>query len=178
MTTNQKIFNWDDMSNNGVVLSGGTGQDTITLSSASLYDNTVIGGGYLTGAGYPNSHTVSATSAVTGAIGATTLPNGGFTTGIGWQNSATSAPWLAQSTAPKINLDGEGADIVVNGWSLIDSIKKIEERLNILTPNTKLESEWEELRALGEQYRKLEQHIQAKVKTWEILSKQPNSLDI
>jgi hypothetical protein len=161
------------MNSNGVVLSGGTGQDTITLSSASLYDNTVIGGGYLNGAVYPNSHTVSATSAVTGAIGATTLPNGGFTTGIGWQNGATSAPWLTQNTAPKINLDGEGADIVVNGWSLIDSIKKIEERLNLLTPNAKLESEWDELRELGDQYRKLEEHIQAKMKTWEVLKKMP-----
>ena len=54
-----------------------------------------------------------------------------------------------------------------------DAIKKIEERLNILHPNTKLEEEWEELRALGEQYRKLEQHIKDKQATWDKLKAMP-----
>jgi hypothetical protein len=36
-----------------------------------------------------------------------------------------------------------------------------------------LESEWEELKALGEQYRALEQHIQEKMATWDKLKAMP-----
>ena len=127
--------------------------DTITLSSSpwNITNNTVVGGGY----SYPN------TVSVTG--GPYTI--GGAGTGI------TSNPWATKTT--KIQLNGEGADIEVNGWSLIDAIQKIEERLNILHPNEKLEAEWEELRTLGEQYRKLEQHIKDKQATWDKLKAMP-----
>jgi len=144
------------------------GQDTITLSSvtASVYttdtidlsmlSNTVIGSPYT----------------VTSSLTANAFP-GGFTTGTGWTTSGNT-PWLTQSSvAPKINLDGEGADIVVNGESLIGMLHRIQERLNILTPNPALEAEWAELRELGEQYRKLEQHIQEKQATWNRLKAMP-----
>jgi len=55
----------------------------------------------------------------------------------------------------------------------MDMIGKIEQRLNILHPNEKLEAEWQELRALGEQYRKLEQHIKDKQATWDKLKAMP-----
>lgn len=82
----------------------------------------------------------------------------------------TGVSWEPKSTSSKIRLDGEGADIEVNGESLIGMIKKIEERLNILHPNEKLEAEWAELRELGDQYRKLEQHIKDKQATWDRLT--------
>ena len=138
--------------------------DTITLSSSSINDySTVLNGGYnfsnaSVTAGYP--YTFSNTGAVTGAISG------------GAGGSTYGSPW-ATTTSPKIRLDGEGADIEVNGWSLIDAIKKIEERLNILTPNTKLEEEWDELKVLGDQYRKLEQHIKDKQATWDKLKAMP-----
>ena len=122
--------------------------DTITLNLGN-YSNTVIGGGY----SYPN--TISATG-------------GPFTINSG---TGTGYPWATAST--KIKLDGEGADIEVNGKSLMDMIGKIEQRLNILTPDDKLEAEWEELRELGEQYRKLEQHIKDKQATWDRLKAMP-----
>ena len=122
--------------------------DTVTLNLGN-YSNTVIGGGY----SFPN--TISA-------------PSGPYTfsavTGI-------TSPWATNST--KIKLDGEGADIEVNGWSLVDAIQRIEERLNILHPNDKLEAEWAELRALGDQYRRLEKHIQEKQATWDRLKAMP-----
>ena len=134
------------------------GDDTITISSGSSNwatsynnNNNITSGGF----SYPN------TASVTG--GPYTI--GGAGTGINLN------PWATNST--KIQLDGEGADIKVNGWSLIDAIQKIEERLNILHPNTELETEWEELRALGEQYRKLEQHIKDKQATWDKLKAMP-----
>jgi hypothetical protein len=83
--------------------------------------------------------------------------------------ATTTQPWFSNSAAPKIRLDGEGADIEVNGVSLIDMIRRVEDRLNILTPNPELEADWDELRAIGEQYRRLEQHIKEKQATWDRL---------
>lgn len=95
-------------------------------------------------------------------------------TGIGvpWRTSGTGTGvnW-SNNTSTKIRLDGPDADIEINGESMIGLLKAIEQRLNILKPNPELESEWEELRALGDQYRKLEAEIEAKMKTWEILNK-------
>jgi hypothetical protein len=132
------------------------GDDTITLSSYP-WSNTSITNTSITGGGFAYPNTVSVTG------GPYTL--GGAATGISLN------PWATNTT--KIKLDGEGADIEVNGESLIGMIKKIEERLNILHPNEKLEEEWEELRALGNQYRKLEQHIKDKQATWDKLKAMP-----
>ena len=104
------------------------------------------------------------------SLGNTTSP---YTISSGAGVTGINSPWATYNPAPKIRLDGEGADIEVNGWSLVDAIKKIEERLNILHPNTELETEWAELRALGEQYRKLEQHIRNKQATWDRLKSMP-----
>jgi hypothetical protein len=141
--------------------------DTITLNSSPYDDNTITAGGYsynntnITGTGFGGSN--SAPWATTSLTGGPYTINGG--TGISLN------PWTTNT--PKIKLDGEGADIEVNGWSLMDAIQKIEERLNILHPNEKLEAEWEELRSLGEQYRKLEQHIKDKQATWDKLKAMP-----
>jgi hypothetical protein len=86
-----------------------------------------------------------------------------------WTSTGIGVGAWANTASPKIRLDGPGADIEINGESLIGMLRRIEERLNILTPNSKLESEWEELRALGEQYRKLEQYIKDKQATWDRL---------
>ena len=152
-------------------------QDKISLSGYEHYSNTVIGGGYsdpsygaVPGAnvtiGSPNVYSLGS-NAGPYTVSAT---GGPYTINSG---AGTNSPWATYNPAPKIRLDGEGADIEVNGWSLIESIKKIEQRLNILHPNTKLESEWEELRTLGEQYRKLEQHIKDKQATWDKLKAMP-----
>ena len=137
--------------------------DTITLTnSGHAYANTTI-----TNGGYTFANTsITNNGVATGSLGPYTV-----STGI-------SQPWYSNSTTVskhggKIQLDGDGADIEVNGWSLMDSIQKIEERLNILHPNEKMEAEWEELRALGEQYRKLEQHIKDKQSTWDKLKAMP-----
>jgi hypothetical protein len=129
--------------------------DTITLTSSShTYANTAI----------TNNGVVS------GAVGPYTI-TGGYHPNVSiGAGTGITQPWFSN---PKIRLDGEGADIEVNGESLIGMIKKIEERLNILHPNEKLEAEWEELRALGDQYRKLEQHIKDKQATWDKLKAMP-----
>lgn len=151
-----------------ITISSENFSDTITLSSNPFNNSTITAGGY-------SFSTPNVSISAPGTVGSNTAPwtyssvsggpytiNGGAGAGYPWANSN-----------PKIRLDGEGADIEVNGWSLMGTIKKIEERLNLLTPNTNLEAEWEDLRALGDQYRKLEQHIKDKQATWDKLKAMP-----
>jgi hypothetical protein len=146
--------------------------DTITISASSgtyglganitigsNYPNTISAGGYTLSPGY-------------GAVPpATTTISSPYTFSAG----TNAQPWFTQGTmaAPKIKLDGEDADIVVNGHSLVDAINSINDRLNCLQINPKLEAEWDELRALGDQYRKLEKQILEKQATWDRLKAMP-----
>jgi hypothetical protein len=139
--------------------SGLNSSDTITLSSLN-YNNAVIDGGYTTASTH-GPFTVS------GVINPNTSP---YTFSAG----PNTAPWFTQNpTSAKIKLDGEEADIVVNGHSLVDAINSIRDRLNCLQINPELEKEWEELGALGDQYRKLEKQILAKQATWDRLKAMP-----
>lgn len=90
--------------------------------------------------------------------------NGTSITDLSWNTTASQIATRSQSG--KLSLQGENADIEVNGKSLMGMLQRIEERLNILTVNAELESDWEELRALGEQYRALEQQIKDKMEVW------------
>jgi hypothetical protein len=122
-----------------------TSNDTIDLSSLNL--------------------TSSITAGAYGAVGTNAYPYT-ISTGI-------SQPWGATHVSAKIKLDGEGADVEVNGWSLVNAVKRIEERLGLYQPNPEMEKEWEELHALAEQYRKLEQHIKDKQATFDRLRAMP-----
>jgi len=104
-----------------------------------------------------------------------TTSNAIWTTGTGGytiSNPYTNNPMKVDNSG-QLSLQGEKADIDINGKSLKTWMERVEERLNLLTPNTKLEEEWEELRALGEQYRQLEQHIKDKQATWDRLKAMP-----
>ena len=80
--------------------------------------------------------------------------------------SGTRPTTLIAST---LELHGEGADIRINGVSLTDVLKNIEQRLNILRPNTELEYEWDQLRELGNRYRRLEAELKEKSRVWKKL---------
>ena len=73
----------------------------------------------------------------------------------------------------KMSLRGKNADLDINGKSLKGWMEKVEERLNILTPNPELEKEWDNLRRLGERYRKLEKKCQEKADMWKRLKSIP-----
>ena len=73
----------------------------------------------------------------------------------------------------QIDVRGEKADIRINGKSMNKWMEQVEQRLNILTPNPELEKEWDDLRRLGERYRKLEKKCQEKARMWEALKKLP-----
>jgi hypothetical protein len=90
-----------------------------------------------------------------------------------WQNSSisnTTADTLINAGG-QIELRGDKADVVINGVSLKETLEGIQARLNILRPNPELEAEWDELQALGEQYRRLEAELLEKQRMWSTLRK-------
>ena len=105
-------------------------------------------------------------------------PTGSNTYGHVWTTNGTgTSPYTinpyTMNQSGKVHITGENADLVIGEKSMRDWMERVEERLNILHPNAKLETEWEELRALGEQYRQLEQHIKDKQATWDRLKAMP-----
>ena len=82
---------------------------------------------------------------------------------------------LNVTTDPKLTLNGEDADVILNGKSVKETLDRIEERLALISPNWALEQEWEELRSLGDQYRSLEATIKEKMKVWDILKRENDS---
>ena len=97
--------------------------------------------------------------------------NGGVTTNI-----AASATWSTANTlnvpiSGRMELKGNQADIVINDVSLNDTLRSIQDRLNMLRPNRELEAEWDQLRSIGEQYRDLEKQLMEKQRAWDILKK-------
>jgi hypothetical protein len=93
------------------------------------------------------------------------------TTGTGAGN-----PWIATGTNASNTLSVRGdaefdGDVTVKGRSLSEFMDSVEQRLNILRPNPTLEEEWDQLRALGEQYRELEKQLAEKSQMWNTLKK-------
>ena len=72
-----------------------------------------------------------------------------------------------------INLQGPDADVIVNGVSLNDTLRGIQQRLNLLRPNPEMEAQWDELRELGQRYRELEQQCMEKSRMWNHLTSMP-----
>jgi hypothetical protein len=91
----------------------------------------------------------------------------------------TTSPFLATGSNPamvvnqsgSIDIQGQNADIKINGKSMKTWMEAVEERLNILTPNPELEAEWDELQELGERYRALENKCKEKAQMWAALKK-------
>jgi hypothetical protein len=162
---------------NDTITLSSAGQDTITLSSvtAPVYHVDTID---LSMLGAVGSGNLTSPYTVTTSAFPNVVAGGGFTAGVGWTNTTGNTPWLSQTSAStKINLEGENADIVVNGHSLVDAINSIKDRLNCLQINPALEAEWDQLRDLGDQYRDLEKQILEKQATWDRLKAMPK-LDI
>ena len=150
--------------NSGAV-SGSLGEDMITLSGPQLFNNGTMIGGVHTPT--PSNSTPYYTVG-TGA-GAT------ITSGINWGAGTTTIanPWSVSANtnmSGKLNLDGDEADIVVNGVSLMEVLR---DRLNVMIPNPELEKEWDELKELGDKYRKLEAELKEKGEMWAKLKQTP-----
>jgi hypothetical protein len=138
----------DDLNELTTSITSGTGTDTITYSPIWSTTGTVMPG-----------------------YGAA-IANGG--TGYTYTTTGTSSPWIstgANVQSSTIEIQGEGADIKINGKSMVTWMEKVEERLNILTPNPELEKDWDDLRRLGQRYRALEKKCREKAQMWEALKK-------
>ena len=135
------------------------------------------------GVGYEANSIPNITISTSAISGGYTIGNGGtgispntvYTTGTTGAGSFRISPdYNAVLTANgRMELKGDGADIDINGKSLKNWMEKVEERLNILTPNPELEQEWDELRRLGERYRKLEKKCKEKAEVWKKLKSMP-----
>ena len=154
----------DDDHMNGYKFSA---SDTITLNGHN-YPNTISAGGYTVSPGYGAVPNISITSP---SVYTTSGSLGPFTFSAG----TNTQPWYSNTASAKIKLDGADADVVINGISLLKTMQEIQNRLNILQPNTALEKEWEELYELGRKYRELEQQIKDKQATWDRLKAMPPS---
>jgi hypothetical protein len=137
--------------------------DTITLTGSS---------------DYVTSANVLTTTATTSTYDLSSLTTSNITNitigGPSWTNTApTFASVTGTNGSGVLDLTGPNADIKLNGESLVTMLRGIEERLNILKPNQKLEDDWDQLRELGEAYRKLEAEIVEKQKMWDTLKKMP-----
>ena len=143
-------------------LTSSIGTDTITWSDPNYVANPF--GTYSSPTTFgPN---VSGTNIMLGGTGYTYTTN-------------TTSPFLATGSNPamvvnqsgSIDIQGQNADIKINGKSMKTWMEAVEERLNILTPNPELEKDWDELQELGERYRALERKCKEKAQMWAALKK-------
>ena len=95
------------------------------------------------------------------------------TTGTGYTISPNTQSGLGNVQAGKVVIQGDNADLVIGDKSMRAWMEQVEERLNILTPNPELEKEWDDLRKLGERYRKLEKKCKEKALMWKKLKSMP-----
>lgn len=136
---------------------------SIGMNGTSAADLTWAGSGGYTTTAVPNVNIGGGGGGAGGYVWTTTTtPNNWGTVSVGTPNQAG-----------KLTLQGENADVDINGKSLKTWMEKVEERLNILTPNLELEQEWDDLRRLGERYRKLEKRCKEKAEAWNKLKSMP-----
>ena len=115
--------------------------------------------------------TISSAPTITIGSSGANISNNMWTTNTttGW--NGTSAADLTQSGM--LSLKGKNADIDINGKSLMKTLEALEERLNIMVPNPELEKEWDDLKKLGNRYRKLEKKCREKAEMWNKLKSMP-----
>ena len=132
--------------------------NTITTADTRISpsQNIVVNGGL----GYPPNQVHYVGGGGGGTLG---------TSGISASNWTTNT--LTVPPSGRMELQGKQADIVMNGVSLNDTLKLIQDRLCMLRPNPELEQEWDQLRDLGEQYRELEKQLTEKQRAWDLLRK-------
>lgn len=98
------------------------------------------------------------------------INSGAVGAGYNWTTTGTNAvDWSISSNVNQsgtLQLEGDNADILVNGRSLMNAIDALEQRLNMLVPNPELEAEWDELKELGDRYRELERQCKEKGDMW------------
>lgn len=97
-------------------------------------------------------------SSAMGAVGAAGNNNGVW---VDYQGAVGT-------TSARINVD-HGGDVMIGDRSLVEFMNQVDERLGILRPNEGLESRWDQLKLLRQQYQELEKDLLEKEKIMDIL---------
>jgi hypothetical protein len=157
--------------------------DTITLSNWDSPLKTSLTDSYT----FPPATLGTPTSITSGGSGATLTTTSG-TGGVMWGNvgtpyTYTGAPgtisaggnWTTYNNQPHVlKVEGDAefkGEVTIRGVKLDERLTAIEERLGILRPNNDLEGKWEKLKALGEEYRRIEKEILEGEDIWATLKK-------
>ena len=119
------------------------------------------GSGLGVGAAASSVYTVD-TLDLSGSIDWSTLGSN-VTLGPVWSDT------LSVNPSSKITLNGADADIEINGESVVGMLKEIRDRLNIIQVSETMEAEWDELRALREQYEAKLAECREKSRAWDAL---------
>lgn len=133
--------------------------------------NTGAGGG---GFGYGNLTIPSGGYATTGATTYTLAGAGAPSNSVLSVSTGTWANgWDSTKNTLKVSGDTEiDGNLKVKGRDLCQILDTIESRLGVLNPNPELESEFDELKALGDAYREAEKKFLEQKRVFEILKKQ------
>lgn len=152
--------------------------DELNQLTSSVTTDTITWG---TGTSYPGYGTYSSPTTFGPNVSGITPVLGGTGYTYTTNTTNTASPWIATGTGidptmvvgqgGSIDIQGQNADIKINGKSMKTWMEAVEERLNILTPNPELEKEWDDLRHLGERYRALEEKCKEKAQMWAALKK-------
>ena len=146
-----------------------TTADLSSLTSSTISISNTTGTGYTIGTG-------TGTGTGTGAIGSGMglgHANVIWTTNTSAVGGLWSDPGMAVNQSGKVSLKGNNADIDINGKSLVKWMEAMEERMNWMQPNVELEKEWDDLKKLGDRYRKLEAKCREKAEMWKKLKSMP-----
>lgn len=119
----------------------------------------------LTGAAYAGPYMISTDPSVSFTVN--------HTNNTSWSVTNLQQPITNGGTGGTIKLTGPDSDIILDGESLRDTLRGIQQRLALLQPNPALETEWDQLRELGNAYRKLEVELLEKQKMWDTLKQMP-----
>jgi hypothetical protein len=107
---------------------------------------------------------------ITGTSGASLTYSTGTSASPIWTTTATATSYYHKQPKVKISED----DIEIDGLSLKATLRTMHERLAIMVPNPELEREFEELRACGDEYRRLEREFTEQLRVWNTLKTTDN----
>ena len=134
----------------------------ITMPDDDLVTITSSGTGYA----YPNA-TIAQSTWTTG----TTIAPNVYIAPNTW-STGTGTEWEFRKPSAKISLEGDDADIDINGRSLMKTLDAIQDRLNMLRPDPEMEVEWDELQTLRDQYEEKLKQCREKSAAWKALKQQ------
>jgi len=120
---------------------------------------------------YPYTPLHGNVTLATGATYASTSASNYVWTSTGSNGTAWTNP-VTITQKSTIDLQGEDADVVINGESLKQTLKEIKEALRIpskLKQDHKLEKEWAELQEAADHYNKLLKEYREKQRVWDTL---------